>query len=73
MQQIKSDLHGAARVQPRADFAGKAGAFQRRRPRQTAVPANELFAISGQSAGDITHVQEHEAIGEFGVVVIARQ
>ena len=72
-RQIEGDLHRAARIQARADFAGKPRALQRRRLRQASVPAEELLPISGERASRIVHIQEDDAIREFGVVKIARQ
>jgi hypothetical protein len=48
-------------------------AFQCRRLRQASVSANELFPISGERARCIVDIQEHDAIGEFGVVIVAGQ
>ena len=73
LRQIESHLHRGARIKTSADLAGQARALQRRRLGQTAVSANKLLAISGKSASRIVYVNEHQAIGEFGVVIIARQ
>ena len=73
IRQIEGDLHRAARIQPRADFAGKARAFQRRRLRQASVPAEELLSIPGERARRVVDIDERDALGEFGVVIVARQ
>jgi hypothetical protein len=70
VRQIECDLDRAARVQSRADPAGKALAFERGGLREAAVPADELLAISGDRAGGIVHVEEHDAVGKLGVVQI---
>ena len=66
--QIEGDLHRAARIQSRADFAGQARASQCRRLRQASVAAEEFLPVAGERARGIVHVQEHDAVGEFGVV-----
>ena len=47
LRQIEGDLHRAARIEPCAGSAGKARALQRRRLRQTAVPAQKFLSIPG--------------------------
>ena len=62
--------HGS---KPRADFSGKARALQRRWLREASVPAEKLFPITGEGARRIVDIEEGDALGEFGVVKIARQ
>ena len=71
--QIERDLDRAARIQPRADVAGKAGALQRRRLRQASIPAKKLLPVPGEGAHSIADIDERNAIGKLGVVIVARQ
>ena len=73
VRQIEGDLHRAARIQPGADLAGKPRALQRRRLRQAAVSAERTPSDPGEGARRIVHINERDAFGELGVVVIACQ
>ena len=46
VRQIEGDLHRAARIQARADFAGEPRALQRGGLREAAVPAEKFLAIA---------------------------
>ncbi len=73
IRQVEGDLHRAARIQPGAGFSGKTCALHSCRLGQVAVSADELFAVSGERACCIVHVNERDAPGVVGVVMIARQ
>ena len=73
IRQIKRHLHRPARIQPRAGFAGKTLALQGGRLCQVSVAADEFFPVARDCAGGFVYVQEHDAVGELGVVIIARQ
>ena len=71
--EVEGDLHCAARIEPRADFAGEAGALEGRGSRKIAVASEEFFAVTGERAASLVHIEEDDAVGEFDVVKISRE
>src|SRR5207244_8728682 len=73
VRQIESDLHGAARIQSRAEFAGEPCAFKRCWLRQVSVPTYKLLPIACEGALWIGDIKESDSIRKLGIVRISRE
>ena len=70
---IESDLHRTARIQPRARFSGQPRPLEGRRLSERPVSPEKFLPITRERARGLTDVDEGDAVGELGIVKIARQ
>src|SRR3569833_3253150 len=70
---VDPGLQRRAGVQPRAGLARQVCVVERGRSRQRAVAADELGAVAGCGPRAFAHLHEHDAIGPFAPIRVARE